>query len=98
MKIKFLRPVAGYAYFENDITETLPEEKAAKLVATGNAVLIPETEGPVNGLPEDLPAREILFAEGLETLTDVNNAMATITDINGIGKKTAETLKEYLKD
>ena len=96
MKIKFLRPVAGFAYFENDIAETLPEAKAAALVVAGHAIIIHDTEGPVNGLPEDLPAREILFAEGLETLTDVKNAMLTLIDIKGIGKKLAANIKDFL--
>ena len=93
MKIKFLRPVAGFAYFENDVTDSLPEEKAAKLVSQGYAIMIPETEGNKNTLPEDLPAREILFTEGLETLDDVSNAMPTITGFNGIGKKTATAIE-----
>ena len=97
MKIKFLRPVAGFAYFENDITDALPDEKAAGLVAKGYAILIPETEGEQNKLPDDLPGREQLYDGGLETIEDVKNALPTITDIKGIGKKTAEAIKKYLQ-
>ena len=97
MKIKFLRPVAGFAYFEGDITDALPDEKAAKLVADGFAILIPDTEGPVNKLPDDLPFREILFENGIETIADLKNTIETITDFKGIGKKSAATIKKYLQ-
>lgn len=86
----------GFAYFENDIAENLPDEKAGMLVSKGWAVLIPETEGNANKLPEDIPARELLFENGLETLTDVKNALPTITDLKGIGRKTAKDIEKYL--
>jgi hypothetical protein len=41
MKIKILRPIPGMAYFGGEITE-VSDERAADLVAHGNAVMIPE--------------------------------------------------------
>lgn len=96
MKIKIRYPVAGFAYFGNEIVDNLPDEKAAYLVEIGAAIIIPETEGTPNKLPDDIPAREILFNAGLETLTDVTNALETLTDIKGIGKKTASDIKKYI--
>lgn len=95
MKIKFLKPVAGMAYFEGNIAE-INDAKAAKLVNAGWAIMIPDTEGPVNKLPVDIPAREILFENGLETIKDVKNAIDVLIDIDGIGKKTAEKIKLFV--
>lgn len=96
MKIKFLRPVCGFAYFENDITDALPDERAGWLVANGYAILIPDTEGIVNTLPATLPAREILFNNGLETVADVRNAASVLTDFDGITKTTAKKITDWL--
>jgi hypothetical protein len=95
MKIKFLRPVQGMAYWENDVAE-IPDAKAANLVNRGFAVIIPETEGPVNKLPHDLPAREILFENGMETIDDIKKAIDVLVDFNGIGKATARKIKTYI--
>lgn len=97
MKIKFLRPVQGMAYWENDIAE-IPDSKAANLVNRGFAVIIPDTEGPVNKLPGDLPAREILFDNGLETISDVKKAINVLTDFDGIRKATAKKIKNYIDE
>lgn|SRR5690554_2511768 len=99
MKIKFLRPVQGLAYFEGDVAE-LPDPRAARLVNSGWAVIIPETEGEnqVNKLPDDIPARELLFNNGLETVEDVKNAIDVLTDFDGIGKRTAEKIKLFVNE
>jgi hypothetical protein len=95
MKIKFLKPVQGFAYFENEIAADLSDDAAATLILQGFAIIIPDTEGNENNLPEDLPAREILFNEGLETIEDVLNALPTIGDISGVSKKDAKKLLTY---
>lgn len=99
MKIKFLRPVQGLAYFENDVAE-LPDSRAARLVNAGWAIMIPETKGTeqVNHLPEGIPARELLFDNGLETIEDVKNAIDVLTDFDGIGKRTAEKIKLFVNE
>lgn len=83
------------AYFENDVAD-LPNEKAAGLVNKGWAIMVPDTEGEENNLPEDLPAREVLFDNGLETIDDIKNAIDTLTDIKGIGKKTVQQIKKFI--
>lgn len=97
MKIKFLRPVAGFAYFEGDVAE-LNDEKASSLVNKGWAIIVPDTEGEANQLPDDLPARDVLFDNGLETIDDVHNALETLTDLKGVGKKSAQKIKEYFNN
>lgn len=96
MNIKFLRPVVGFAYFEGDITGSLPDDRAAYLVSIGAAVLIPETEGKTNTLPDDLPARQLLFDAGFETVADILNAQSTLTDVPGISKRMAEKILKAL--
>jgi hypothetical protein len=97
MKIKFLRPVQGMAYWEDDVAD-IPDVKASRLVNSGFAIMIPETEGPVNKLPDNLPAREILFDNGLETIQDVQNAIDVLTDFDGIGKATAKKIKTFIDE
>lgn len=94
MKIKFLRPVQGMAYFEGDVCD-IDDKRGASLVRSGFVILIPDTEGTVNRLPEDMPAREILFDNGMETLEDVRKALNVLTDFDGIGKRTAEKVRKY---
>ena len=97
MKIKFIHPVPGMAYFAGDIAE-IDEQRGAKLIAQGSAFMIPETEGTPNNLPQDIPAREILFENGLENMVDVKNALETLTDLNGIGKATAKKIIAFVKE
>ena len=96
MKIKFLHPVPGYAYFAGDVCE-INDSRGAKLIAQGAAFMIPETEGTPNNLPENIPAREVLFENGLENMADVQNAIETLTDLNGIGKATAKKINAFVK-
>jgi hypothetical protein len=95
MKIKFKKPAQGFAYFEGDVADISPEA-AAKLVDDGFAIIVPETEGDDNELPEDLPGRLILFKEGIKTLDDVRKITESLTEIKGIGKKLAAEIVAYI--
>ena len=95
MKIKFLRPVQGMAYFEGDVAE-INDARAAALVNGGAAVIIPDTEGTCNNLPVDIPAREILFNNGLENIDDVRKAVNVLIDFDGINRTTAKKIKAYI--
>ena len=95
MKIKFKKPAQGFAYFEGDVADLAPEV-AAKLVDDGFAIIVPETEGDDNELPEDLPGRLILFKEGIKTLDDVRKITESLTEIKGIGKKLAAEIVAYI--
>lgn len=97
MKIKFLKPVAGFAYFEGDVAE-LADNLAAGIVAKGAAVIIPETEGPVSNLPLMIPARAILVREGFETIEDIRAAVDTLSQIKGLNKKTVKEITDFIND
>jgi predicted flap endonuclease-1-like 5' DNA nuclease len=95
MKIKFKKSAPGFAYFTNDIGDIEPES-AARLVDEGYAIIVPETEGDDNELPEDLPGRSILYKEGIKTIEDVNKIIDSLTEIKGIGKKLAAEIFEFI--
>lgn len=95
MKIKFKKSAPGFAYFAGDVADVNPEA-AAKLVDDGFAIIVPETEGDDNELPEDLPGRLILFKEGIKTLDDVKKITDSLTEIKGIGKKLAGDIVAYI--
>ena len=94
--IKFKHSVPGFAYFAGDVA-SLPATVEATLVNNSSCIYIPETETRTNNLPEGLPARELLYNEGLETIDDVRNALPTITELRGVGKKTAKDIAAFLK-
>lgn len=84
------------AYFQGDVAD-LDAAVCAPWVESGHMVIIPETEGDDNELPEDIPARNILFKYGLTNLEDVKKVRYSLDEIKGISKKTAEKIKEYLE-
>ena len=111
-KIKVLQSVSGrfgdkeYNYTPGDNLALL--EVAHDLVNHNLALAIEDlpalpdqskTEGSNNpgGLPEDIPGYDHLLLAGLETLEKVA-ACADLTDIDGIGVKTAEAIDEYLNN
>lgn len=98
IKVKFLKAHPEFAYFKGDVGE-ITEESAAILLESGHIIILPEgsDEGDVNTLPEDLPAREILFAEGFDTAEKVKEAGESILDIKGIGKATYKLIVEFLE-
>lgn len=97
MKLKIKKHIPGWGYFENQTCEE-PEEVGAWMVAEGYAVMIPETEGPENLLPVDLPCREILFTAGLETVNDIRNSLNVLAELKGISKKSAAAIKTYIEE
>ena len=94
MKIKFLIPVQGFAYFENDIAE-IADAAGAMLVSKGYAVIIPETEGPVNNLPIDMPYRQLLFNAGFETVEDILLSRNALADY-GLKKPAIEKIINFI--
>jgi hypothetical protein len=97
MKIKFIKPAPGYAYFKEDIAD-LPEEKAGELIKTGFCEkLTVGEEKEQSDLPASLPGRAILIKEGFHTIAKVLAAEQTLTDIKGITKPMAESIIAALK-
>lgn len=97
IRVKFLKGHPEYAYFKGDVGSLSPEAATA-LQNSGHVIVIPETEGENNPLPEDLPARSILFETGIESLDKIKETSdEALLDIDGVGKGTLKKIREYLK-
>ncbi len=83
-------------YFGGEIAD-LEAKICATWIESGHMIAIPETEGDENTLPDDLPAREILYKEGIKTLEDVKKVKETLVDFKGIGSKTASDIIKYIE-
>ena len=96
IQVRFLRSVPGYGYFRGD-TGGVADDAAAALVNAGAAVLVPEAEGgdALCLLPEDMPMRELLAENGYVSVEQVAAAGEVLTEIAGIGKKSAERIADY---
>jgi DNA-directed RNA polymerase alpha subunit len=95
MKIEFLKSPCGLGlgYFEGDQAE-VKESLAKELINTGFAKLVPDA----NKLPDDCPSREILEANGIQSVEALKKlTIEDLTAVNGIGKKSAEKILEYVK-
>ncbi|WP_270487826.1 hypothetical protein [Butyricimonas synergistica] len=99
MLVKIRKPIQGYGYFGGEIVD-LPDETTTKFVNEGNAILVPDTEGDEkeNPLPEDLPARGILFENGFTEVKQIFEAKESLEGIGGIAKKTAEKIIKFCEE
>jgi len=95
MKVKFRQSVPTMAYFVNDVAE-LDSEVCAPWIESGHMLIIPETEGDSNNLPDDLPSRTILFNEGFTTIEDIVKIRESLETIKGITKASAAKIKKYI--
>jgi hypothetical protein len=95
MKIKFTKNAIGIgqAYFEGteiNCTEAFGNE----MMELGYAIMINKISGT---LPDDLPGRKILIANGFISLDEVKKLNADdLTTLKGIGAKLAENIVSYL--
>jgi len=98
IKVKFLKAHPEFAYSAGSVGE-VTEENAARLLNSGYIIILPEdgNEDVVNTLPEDFPARDILFAEGFDTAEKVKEAGESILDVKGIGKGTYKQIVAYFE-
>lgn len=94
MLVRIKQPIKGYGYFGGE-TVNLPSEKATELVENGFAILVQETEGDANTLPEKLPLRELLFENGYETVEQILQVRNTLVDVKGIGKALSLKIIEF---
>lgn len=108
IKVKWLKAHFKFAYSVGDVGYVTPEW-AEKLLAQGYILPIPDaiTEytaaapapaPKVNALPEDLPARDKLFAAGFDTLEKVKEAGDSLLDVVGISNNILKKITKYLKD
>jgi len=98
LKVKFLKHHPEFSYSAGDIG-TVSDDKAASLLKTGHVIVLPEADedDKENPLPEDFPARDILFAAGFATPEDVQAAGESITDTKGVGKNTYKQIVAYFE-
>lgn len=74
----------------------ISEEQAKKLRANTAESSEPSKESE-NVAGSGIPAEESLLANGLVTFGDVLKNLDVLTDIDGVGPKTAESIKSFLK-
>jgi hypothetical protein len=97
VKVKFLKSHPGFAYFAGDVGE-MEAAKAAALLNKGYVITLPEESIEViedNPLPEDFPARDILWAEGFSSIAQVLEAGESLKAIKGIGKGMYQRIINY---
>lgn len=94
--VTFLKSHGRYAYFAGDNGQ-VRESELEELQNGGFVKYYPgdDGNGNENPLPEDLPARDLLFENGFKTLEDAKKAGETLLDIKGIGKATLKEILEY---
>ena len=97
MLVKIKKPIKGYGYVGGETAE-LADETAGKFIEDGSAILIPGTEGESddnNSLPEGMPARDLLFNNGYESIEQILEARDTLVDVKGIGNAAASKIIEF---
>ena len=97
-KIRFIKsptPVFNLAYFDGDIVD-MPANQAEVLIDSGFAEEYFPVISAVADLPLDIPGRDKLILAGVKSLDELR-LYDDITEIKGIGKKTAEAIVDYLK-
>lgn len=95
MTVKFIKSRQGYAYFAGDITD-LADETASQLIEEGFVIPATAKEEDSN-LPVDLPCRTLLIKNGLTQCDQVLASREVLTEIKGIGTKSAEEIINILE-
>lgn len=93
MWVEFLKSRQGLGYFAGDKAD-LDKKVADELIDEGYVKNAEEPEE--SDLPENLPGRVALINGGLKTIAQVLASKEVLTDIKGIGEKTAEEILSVL--
>lgn len=88
VKLHFIKNAPRTAYYRNR-TYTVPEDRGRHFVASGFAHYAD------NKLPDDVPNKEALVNAGIESIEAIRQ-ITDLTEIKGIGKASAEKIKDYL--
>lgn len=95
VRVIWLKGYPGHVSFAG-LKSSVDASLAPKLFKDGFIQLLPdEQEESVNTLPEDLPARDKLFAAGFTTIDQVKEAGDSLLDA-GISNTTLKKIKSYL--
>jgi hypothetical protein len=95
VKVKFRKAHPQFAYAEGNVGQ-VTEDNAALLLESGHVIMLPDDEDLDNLLPEDMPARDILFKAGYESIEKIREAGDSISEVKGIGKNLLKQIKDYL--
>jgi hypothetical protein len=93
MKIQFIKSATGigYGYLEGAEVDCL-DAFGKEMIDLGYAKMM--TTNP-DALPLDLPGRDALLKAGIKTIDEIK-AIGDLTEIEGIGKATAEKIGVYI--
>jgi hypothetical protein len=103
IKVKWLKAHNKFSYVAGDVGYVTPVW-AEILLAQGYILPVPDAvtelpeSAPVNTLPEDLPARDKLFAAGFDSIEKVKEAGDSLLDVIGISNNILKKITKYLKD
>jgi hypothetical protein len=99
IKVKFNKAHPKLAYFTGDVAKiTAHTVSKYKLLEKGYVINLPDDEGDLNTLPEDLPSRDILFEAGYDTIEKIKKAGESLTDVKGVGKGTLKQLETWFEE
>lgn len=97
IKVKWIKAHWAFAYSAGDIGFVSPAN-AEMLMGGGFIIPLPDDPEPVkNPLPDDLPARDQLFAAGFETLEAIKAAGGSIFDA-GLSRPSVKKVEAYLNN
>lgn len=98
VNVIFVKAHPKYAYFTGETGE-IDSAEASRLMKEGYVMPLadtsPVTGGDKNPLPEDLPVRDLLWAEGFDAVEKIVEAGESLQEIKGIGKKTYVDIMDY---
>ncbi len=86
-----------YAYNKGDRGIVLAD-RAPSLLKEGFIIPVPDEDENKNTLPEDLPARDVLFEAGYDTIEKIKKAGESLIDVKGIGKGTLKQLEAWFEE
>lgn len=93
--VEFLKSRQGFGYVAGD--KACIDKNLAEILI--NEGFVKKTDELLeSNLPDSLPGREALIKEGLRTIEQVLASAEALTDIKGIGQKTALEIVNILKN
>jgi len=105
VRVKWLKKHQDYGYFADAVGE-VEADRATELYKKGYLIILPDgnkeaaeaapAAEAVNLFPDDMPTRDILFAEGFRTYAQIKEAGESLKLIKGIKQKMLTAIMEYI--